>query len=135
MDAHIERQLRISVDIPVMVTTVVDSLEASITDLNQNGALLTGCVLDVGTRFQIDYMGQTIYAQCRWAEIDRMGISFSFTLNDGPLYDRLLFARAETAPHAFSPGESMTISPIHARSTVRGFGRARVSGGFGRRTA
>lgn len=136
MDAQIQRQkTRITVDIPVMVTTVVDSLEATIADLNPHGALLTGCVLDVGTRFQIEYMGQTVYAQCRWAEIDRMGISFSFTLNDGPLYDRLMYARAESAPHAFLSGESMTISPIHARSTVRGFGRARVTGGFGRRTA
>lgn len=123
MGVQIQRQSRISVDIPVMVTTVIDSFEASITDLNQNGALLTGCVLNVGTSFQIDYMGQTVYAQCRWAEIDRMGISFSFMLNEGPLYDRLVFAQAESAPHSFLGGESMTISPILARSTMRGFGR------------
>lgn len=123
MDAHIERSPRINVDIPVVITTVLDSLEAALVDLSERGAQITGCSLSVGTNVQIEYMGQTVYAQCRWAEVDRMGISFPYPLTDGPLYERLLVARTSSLPGNVSTGTQMAFAPMQARAGAREFGR------------
>ena len=123
MDAQIHRSLRINVDIPVIITTVLDSLEAAIVDLSERGAQIAGCSLSVGTSVQIEYMGQTIYAQCRWAEVDRMGINFPYPLTDGPLYERLLVARNSTLPGNVSTGGQMTFAPMQAHAGAREFGR------------
>jgi hypothetical protein len=133
MDNQVQRQKRISVEIPVTITTVLDSLDAAIVDLTEYGAQITGCTLAAGTRFQIEYMGQTVFAQCRWAEVDRMGVKFSFQLVDGPLFERLMVARAVHLPHEAATGTQVAYMPIQDRQTtpgVRTFGRA---GGFGRR--
>lgn len=132
--APIQRRVRIDVDIPVIVTTVLDSMEATIADLNEQGALITGCTLAVGARIQIDHPGQTLYAQCQWAEVDRAGVKFVYPLADGPLFERLTIARATQMP---SDGHSGTVMPfphVHARAHAgaRSFGRA-IHGGFGRR--
>lgn len=135
MDTQVQRQRRISVEIPVTVTTVLDSLDMAVVDLTEHGAQVIGGSLPVGTRFQIEYMGQTIYAQCRWSEVDRMGIKFSFPLTDGPLYERLMVARASQFPGEASTGTHAAYVPAQSRpmaSASRGFGRA--PGGFGRRT-
>lgn len=135
MDTQIQRQRRVSVEIPVIITTVLDSLEMAIVDLTEHGAQVIGGSLASGTRFQIEYMGQTVFAQCRWAEVDRMGIKFSFPLTDGPLYERLMVARASQFPGDASTGTQAAYVPMQHRAMVpagRLFGRA--PGGFGRRT-
>ena len=132
---QVERQhKRIEVEIPVTVTTVIDAHEASIVDLTEGGALVTGHSLPEGTRFQIEYMDQTLFAQVRWSEIDRMGIKFLFPLTDGALYERLQMARASQYYSAASSG-APGMAPIHnSRATLgaRTFGRV-GTGGFGRR--
>ena len=109
---------RIAVDIPVVVTTVLDSLEGTIVDLSEGGAQIAGCGLPVRSQCQIDYDGQIVFATVQWSEEDRMGIRFPYELTDGPLFDRLEIARAaRLAPTAFAP-----------RSPA-----PRPAGGFGRR--
>ncbi len=134
MDSQISRQRRINVDIPITITTVLDSLDAAIVDMTEHGAQIMGCCLASGTRFQIEYMGQTVFAQCRWAEIDRMGIKFSFPLTDGPLFERLMLARALQMPADAGTGSHMAYSVMGGAgaSGMRTFGRAAASG-FGRR--
>jgi hypothetical protein len=134
-EAQVERRGRLGVDIPVIITSVLDSMDAAIADLNEEGALIKGCALDVGARVQIDYPGQTLYAQCRWAEIDRMGVKFVHPLTDGPLFERLLVARATRMPGEGQAGNMvMPFPPIPARQQGgdRPFGRT-LHGGFGRR--
>lgn len=123
MDTQIHRSPRINVEIPVVITTVLDSLEASLVDLSERGAQIAGCSLPVGTSVQIEYMGHTVYAQCRWAEVDRMGISFQYPLVDGPLYERLLVARSAMLPGEASTGMHMAFAPMLTRSGAREFGR------------
>lgn len=86
------RRERISVDISVTLVTVLESTEASICDLSREGAQIIGAAFPAGTKFQIEYLDQTLYAQCRWSEVDRMGVRFQFDLVDGPLYDLLALA-------------------------------------------
>jgi hypothetical protein len=128
MDQQFERQTRVNVDISVTITTVLDSFEASIVDLTEDGALVTGCSLTEGTRFQIEYMGETIYAQCRWAEVDRMGIRFIFSLDNGALHERLVIARA-------SQISSEAGGDAFYSSHPRAFTRLQMTGGFGKRSA
>lgn len=133
---QVERQhKRIEVEIPVTVTTVIDAQEASIVDLTESGALITGCALPEGTRFQVEYMDQTLFAQVRWSEIDRMGIKFLFPLTEGALYERLQMALASQYYGDASTGTTFAMPPIHnGRVTLgaRTFGRV-ATGGFGRR--
>ncbi len=134
---QVERQSRrTEVELPVTITTVLEAHEASIVDLTENGAQVTGCTVPEGTRFQIEYMGQTLFAQCRWAEIDRMGIKFLFPLNEGPLYERLMVARASQMYGDPSTGTNLAMAPIHNGCTTLGartFSRV-AAGGFGRRS-
>jgi hypothetical protein len=133
---QVERQYkRIEVEIPVTIMSVLETWDASIVDLTENGAQVTGCSVPEGTRFQIEYMGQTLFAQCRWAEIDRMGVKFLFPLNEGPLYERLLIARASNMDGDATHGVSLAMAPIHnGRITLGARTFARVgNGGFGRR--
>jgi hypothetical protein len=133
---QVERQhKRIEVEIPVTVTTVIDAHEASIVDLTEGGALITGCSLPEGMRFQIEYMEQTLFAQVRWSEIDRMGIKFLFPMTEGALYERLQMALASQYYGDASSGTSLAMAPIqNGRVTLgaRTFGRV-ATGGFGRR--
>jgi len=86
------KRVRIIVDIFVTLTTVLDSLEARIVDLSEHGAQIVGASVPKGNKFQIEYMDQTVYAQCMWSEIDRMGVRFPFGLSDGPMHDVLMMA-------------------------------------------
>jgi hypothetical protein len=132
---QVQRRRRIRVEIPVILTTVLESIDGTIVDLTEAGALITGATLAAGTRFQIEYMGQTLYAQCRWAEIDRIGVAFAFPLTDGPLHERLTMARAAQLPDDAGTGLHVAYAPIDPRAPTmigRGFGRA-AAGGFGRR--
>lgn len=116
---------RIAVDIPIVVTTVLDSLEGVIVDLSEGGAQVVGCTLPARSQCQIDLDGYVVFGTVRWSEEDRMGIRFPYELNEGPLYDRLEMARAaHRVPVAFQP-----------RVHPNGFGgQPAGGGGFGRRT-
>lgn len=120
MQGRVPRQTRLIVDIPVTVTTVLNAADATVADLSEEGALITGHALPEGMRFQIEYMGQTVFAQVRWSEIDRMGVQFPFPLTDGPLFERLLIARATQFPAESAVSASIAFAP-HLRSA--GFGR------------
>ena len=102
------RNDRCVVDIPVTLVTVLDSVEATIADLTSDGAQITGAALPKGAKFQIEYMGQTLYAQCMWSEVDRMGVRFQFDLMDGPLYDILALAmHGDDDAHPMNAAPSM----------------------------
>ncbi|HAF42081.1 MAG TPA: PilZ domain-containing protein [Sphingobium sp.] len=115
---HIQRSReRVSVDIPIVVTTVLDSLEGTIIDLSEGGAQVVGCSLPAGSSCQIDLDGFITFGTVRWSEEDRMGIRFPYELSDGPLFDRLELARAaKRTPAAFQPR-------IQAMMGGGGFGR------------
>lgn len=115
------RNDRCVVDIPVTLVTVLDSIEATIADLTGRGALITGAALAKGTKFQIEYMGQTLYAQCMWSEVDRMGVRFQFDLMDGPLYDILALAMhdGDDAPPAHAAPSLMGSRPFATTPFVR----------------
>ncbi|WP_019052965.1 PilZ domain-containing protein [Sphingobium xenophagum] len=114
---------RIVVDIAIVVTTVLDSLEGTIVDLSEGGAQVVGCTLPAGSSCQIDLDGHITFSTVRWSEEDRMGIRFPYELNEGPLYDQLELARAaRRTPVAFQP-------------RARIMAAATGGGGFGRRTS
>jgi hypothetical protein len=120
---HIPRnRQRIVVDITVTLTTVLESFDARIIDLSEHGAQISGATLPRGAKFQIEYMGQTVYAQCMWSEIDRMGARFPFDLTEGPLHDALMMApeAGETAFMTSRPADHLGMTP---RRTGTGFGR------------
>lgn len=108
---------RVAVDIAITVTTVLDSLEGTIIDLSEGGALIVGCSLPVKSQCQVDFEGHVVFGTVQWTEPDRMGIRFPYELTDGPLFERLEMAKlAIQSPAAFRPRFA------HA-----------PSGGFGRR--
>lgn len=116
---HVKRNReRIVVDIPIVVTTVLDSLEGVIVDLSEGGAQVVGCTLPAGTQCQIDLDGYITFGTVRWSEEDRMGIRFPYELAEGPLHERLELARAALrVPVAFQQrAAAMT-------GTMGGFGR------------
>jgi hypothetical protein len=116
------RKDRITVDIPVVVTTVLDSFDASILDLTEYGALIAGPAPRKGTQFQIDYEGQTVFGFVIWAEVDRFGARFPFVLHDGPLHRRLEQARMQTQ-----------ISGEHLNGDLFALSSRRAMSSFGRR--
>ena len=116
---------RILVEISVVVTTVLDSLEGTIVDLSEGGAQIRGCSVPVRSQCQIDFEGQIIFGTVQWSEHDRMGVRFPYELVEGPLFDRLEMARARLRSPAFhTPRESL--------APRAGF---RMPGGFGRRAS
>jgi hypothetical protein len=104
-----ERPNRIPVDISVSIVSVLETAEGTLRDLTEYGALIEGFSLPKGTQFQIEYQGQTVYGFVIWAEPDRFGARFPFTLCEGPLYSRLQQARLEheTRQHGRPPFASM----------------------------
>ncbi|HEX7872587.1 MAG TPA: PilZ domain-containing protein [Sphingobium sp.] len=130
-------QQRVVVDIAVTLTTVLDSQDARIIDLSQHGAQIVDASMPAGAKFQIEYMGQTVYAHCMWSEVDRMGVRFPFDLSDGPLYDRLMMA-APTARLSSSstpqPGMKASFTAPFSDFSAMPSRRA-ASPGFGRRNS
>jgi hypothetical protein len=80
---------RYGLDLAVDVTTVLETRLAILADLSEKGAKLIGVSVPPGARLQIDYAGQTVFAQSRWSEIDRTGVEFLEALTEGPLFARL----------------------------------------------
>lgn len=108
---------RIAVEIAVVVTTVLDSLDGMIVDLSEGGAQVVGCTLPAKSQCQIDLEGHTVFGTVQWSEEDRMGIRFPYELTDGPLFEQLELSRnAQRAPVAFQPR-------LGAGPTGGGFGR------------
>ena len=108
------RRQRTRVDIAIVVTTVLDSLEGTIVDLSEGGAQIMGCSLPVHSQCQIDLDGHIVFGTVQWSEPDRMGIRFPLDLVEGPLFERLEMTRA-----------------FHSRSAAPKL--VRPSSGFGRR--
>jgi hypothetical protein len=130
------RTRRIDIEIPVTVTTVLAAVEASITNLAEHGALIQGATAPEGTRIQIDYLEQTIFAITRWSEVDRMGVAFLFPLAEGQLYERLMLARATRMAFQTIAGTPIGIAQMQqgqAPLGARTFGRVPLAAGFGRR--
>jgi hypothetical protein len=122
---HVARNRpRVIVDIAITITTVLESCDARVIDLTEQGAQIAGATLPRGAKFQIEYMDQTIYAQCMWSEIDRMGVRFPFDLTDGPLHDALMMA-----PTAGDSVFMTSRSGDHSGAVPR-----RAGASFGRRT-
>lgn len=108
---------RVAVDIPIVVATVLDSLEGTIVDLSEGGAQVLGCSLPARSQCQLVYEGHVVFGTVQWSERDRMGIRFPYELTDGPLFDRLeLELTSRETPGAFQL-RALSIPP----------------GGFGRR--
>lgn len=118
---------RIIVDIPIVITTVLESLEGVIVDLSEGGAQITGCSLPPRSQCQIDLDGYVVFGTVRWSEEDRMGIRFPFTMSEGPLFEMLEKAQApKRGPVAYQPRPAAPRpAPV---ATIGG-------GGFGRRRA
>lgn len=109
---------RTAVDIGVTVTTVLDSLEGTIVDLSEGGALVVGCGLPAGCQCQIELDGHVVFGMVQWSEPDRMGIRFPYELTDGPLFEKLEMARLSAHTPLFQPG-----IPRFAQFPSGGFGR------------
>lgn len=112
---------RFIVDIPIIVTTVLDSLEGTIVDLSEGGAQVVGCSLPVKSQCQIDLDGHIVFGTVRWTEVDRMGIRFPYELHDGPLFEALENIRS--ARRASIPFQPRRAAAIAAPAPVVGFGR------------
>ncbi|MGC4250285.1 MAG: PilZ domain-containing protein [Sphingobium sp.] len=116
---------RITVEIPIIVTTVLDSLEGTIVDLSEGGAQVTGCSLPAKTQCQIDLDGHIVFGTVRWSEEDRMGIRFPYELTDGPLLEKLEMARAarRASMAAYQPVYNRPSPTPYAPLMHSGFGR------------
>lgn len=107
------RHARTPVNIDVTVVGVLESFEASLADLSEGGALVTGGSLPERARCEIHYAGQVVYGLVMWSEIDRMGIRFPYEMRDGPLHQLLVVARSHGQPRA----------AVSAPRPIVGFGR------------
>lgn len=112
--AQPRRHQRTSVSIEVTIVGVLESFDATIADLSEGGALITGASLPARARCEIHYADQILYGFVMWSEIDRIGVRFPYELRDGPLHQLLTVALSHPASRAL--GEL-----------------ARGLGGFGRR--
>lgn len=124
---HYRNHERIYVDIPVMLSTVLEMQEGVIRDLSPGGAQIVGATWPQGTQFQIDWEDQTVYALVMWSEVDRMGVRFPFTLREGPLYDAFIAARQTQ-----NRNPAQAALP-HVALGDTGFARIQPRQGFGRR--
>lgn len=124
---HGARAERIPVEIPVIVTSVLTAAdEATLSNLTEQGAMITGASLPAGTHIHIEYEGQTLFGIVVWCEHDRFGARFPFHLCEGPLHDRLEQARMEHEMRC----KGFDASPVaHSGGTPA----PRPFAGFGRR--
>jgi hypothetical protein len=118
---------RIIVDIPIVITTVLESMEGVIVDLSEGGAQITGCSLPPRSQCQIDLDGYVVFGTVRWSEEDRMGIRFPFTMTEGPLFEML--EKTKAAKRGPVPYQPRPVAPRPAPVASIG------GGGFGRRRA
>ncbi len=120
------RPERIPVDIPVSISSVLTSSDATLRNLTEYGALIEGTSLPKGTQFQIEYEGQTVYGFVVWTEPDRFGARFPFPLFEGPLHSRLEHARMRHEMQRQGvPATAMASTPGVFRPLPQ-FGRRRI---------
>lgn len=125
-DMIASRPERIPVDIPVTISSVLTSSDATLRNLTEYGALIEGTSLPKGTQFQIDYEEQTVFGFVVWTEPDRFGARFPFPLYEGPLHNRLEHARIRHEMHRQGvPTAGTTPMPGVFRSLPQ-FGRRRA---------
>lgn len=118
-------KIRFTTDLEVTIVTVLESKEGRIVDLSEGGAQIMGASFPSGTRLQIDYLDQTLYARVMWDEVDRMGVAFEYPMA------RTLFAQARA--RADKP---LTSAPRpYAAGNLRPQIRNQPQFGFGRRSA
>jgi len=85
---HLRRRTdRIATRVDVILATVLTRESATIIDISEGGAQVTGGVLAKGTRFMIEFGDDVVYGAVAWEEGDRMGVRFEHTLKAGPLYE------------------------------------------------
>ena len=115
-------RVRVSVDIPVTITTVLDSQDATVINLSQTGAQVRGSTLPKGTDFQLDCEGHTTFAKVMWiSDDDCMGVRFPFDLQSGPLHRALEYAQSNRRHRRGMPPANLSEAvPVYA-----GFGRRR----------
>ncbi|MDQ4418915.1 hypothetical protein OOT33_00440 [Sphingobium sp. DEHP117] len=130
-----KREMRIPVDIPVRISSVLVTSDAVLRNLTEHGALIDGISLAPGAHFQIEYEGQILFGIVAWAEDDRIGARFPFALEDGPLYTRLQQAVLDHEVRQKSGAANNLIAPMPTahlpartplnpmRRPVAGFGR------------
>lgn len=132
--SEFKREMRIPVEIPVHVDSVLVAGDAIITNLTEHGALIEGMSLPKGMQFQIEYAGQVLFGVVAWAENDRFGARFPFVLNDGPLYTRLQQAVLDHEMHERRERKGivaeMPTEPVFRPALVT---MRRPAAGFGRR--
>lgn len=125
-DMIASRPERIPVDIPVTISSVLTSGEATLRNLTEYGAMIEGLALPKGTQFQIEYEEQTVYGFVVWTEPDRFGARFPFPLFEGPLHNRLEHARMRHEMHRQGvPATHMATTPGVFRPLPQ-FGRRRI---------
>jgi hypothetical protein len=107
------RHDRTAVNIDVTVVGVLESFEATLADLSEGGAMVTGGSLPERARCEIHCAGQVVYGLVMWSEVDRMGIRFPYEMRDGPLHQLLVVARSHGQPR------TMAVAP----RPMAGFGR------------
>lgn len=117
---------RTKVEIAVVITTVLDSLDATVADLSPRGAMVVGASLPLGSQLQLDLDGHSVFATVMWSEDERMGLRFPFELHEGPLYQAL---------EAALTSQRRPIIPRPAQLRPRAAAPAPVVAGFGRRVA
>lgn len=118
------RQQRIRVEIPVTVTSVLDSTEGLIVNLSEGGALITGVSAKRGALIQIGYGEETVYARVMWSEVDRIGVRFPFELRDGALFEALESAQRQmNTPVAALTQATMIPTASPPRGMFGRFGR------------
>lgn len=129
-----KRTMRIPVEIPVHIDSVLTSGEAIIRNLTEHGALIEGLSLTQGAQFQIEYEGQILYGIVAWAENDRFGARFPFVLNDGPLYSRLQQAVLDNEMRERHERKAIAVEmPQEAAYRPALVAMRRPAAGFGRR--
>lgn len=128
-----KRDVRIPVDIPVRIDSVLVSSDAILRNLTEHGALIEGISLPKGAQFQIDYEGQIVFGIVAWAEDDRIGARFPFVLDDGPLYTRLQQAVLEHEVRQKDMPSFHASAPLPHTQRITASPNRRSAGGFGRR--
>lgn len=81
------RTNRIATRVDVVLATVLTRESATIIDISEGGAQVTGAVLAKGTRFMIEFGDDVVYGAVAWEEGDRMGVRFEHMFKAGPLYE------------------------------------------------
>jgi len=114
---HARISERFECDLPITACTTIETRPARIVDVSMHGAKIR---MDdpyaAGDRIHLDVDGDFVWAHVQWSEVDRMGVKFVASLQDG---HRL---------HQFMNDQRRRQATPPLRTQTRSFG-------FGRRAA